>query len=264
MFDLEQYLDRIDYTGPVAPTVETLRRLHYHHLMAVPFENLDIHYGHPIVLNIDRIYKKIVCDRRGGFCYELNGLFSELLRQLGFKAKIVSARVFENDKGEYSPEYDHLALLVDIDGTAWLTDVGFGEFIRTPLNIDSEAEQEDFNGVYRVKRGKNSYLVIEHKVSPEGWKPEYKFKPVERELAEFKNRCDFHQSSGESHFRRKKICSLPTGNGRITLTDDLLKIRDGENTNEQPVKNEEDFEELLAEYFAITIGQIRSLKLPPE
>ena len=85
---LDSYLARISYSGPLAPTLETLRALHYAHLLAVPFENLDVHRGVPIVLDQERLYDKIVLHRRGGFCYELNSLFAALLGQLGFKVTL--------------------------------------------------------------------------------------------------------------------------------------------------------------------------------
>ena len=78
------YLERIGYDGPLAPTAETLRRLHVAHLLAVPFENLSIHAGEAVVLDDESLFDKVVRRRRGGFCYELNGLFAALLRSVGF------------------------------------------------------------------------------------------------------------------------------------------------------------------------------------
>ncbi|TDI15991.1 MAG: arylamine N-acetyltransferase, partial [Acidobacteria bacterium] len=93
--EINAYLKRIGYRGSRQPTAETLRQLHRAHLLAVPFENLDIPLGHPIVLSLPSFYDKIVRRRRGGFCYELNGLFGWLLEQLGFTVVMLSARVFE-------------------------------------------------------------------------------------------------------------------------------------------------------------------------
>src|SRR5918995_2554428 len=110
--DVDAYLERIDYRGPLAPTAETLRRLHVAHLLAVPFENLSIHAGEPVVLDDEALFEKIVARRRGGFCYELNGLFAWLLRALGFRVTMLSARVV--NRGVVGPEYDHLTLQVDL------------------------------------------------------------------------------------------------------------------------------------------------------
>ena len=88
-----EYLERMAYDGPTDPTEETLRRLHHAHLLAVPFENLDIHLDRPIVLDVDALFEKVVRRRRGGFCYELNGLFGWLLGELGFDATMIGRGV---------------------------------------------------------------------------------------------------------------------------------------------------------------------------
>jgi N-hydroxyarylamine O-acetyltransferase len=111
--DTNAYLERIGYRGPLAPTAETLRRLHLAHLLSVPFENLSIHAGEPIVLDDEALFDKIVVRGRGGFCYELNGLFAALLRSLGFKVEMLSAAVMGR-AGEFGPEFDHMALLVTL------------------------------------------------------------------------------------------------------------------------------------------------------
>src|SRR5712671_3170173 len=120
--DFHAYLQRINYAGSLAPDNETLRLLHLAHLRTVPFENLSIHTNDAIVLDDDALFEKIVVRRRGGFCYELNGLFAALLRELGFEVELVSAQVARTDGG-FSPDFDHMALLVVRD-ERWLADVG--------------------------------------------------------------------------------------------------------------------------------------------
>src|SRR5262245_1566225 len=107
MLDTNAYLKRIDYRGRLDPTAETLRGLHVAHMLSVPFENLDIPLGRPIVLDEDALFDKIVARRRGGFCYELNGLFAALLRSLGFDVTLLSAGVAHADGG-FGLEFDHL------------------------------------------------------------------------------------------------------------------------------------------------------------
>src|SRR5687768_15235135 len=123
--DTAAYLERIGYRGPVEPTAETLRRLHVAHLLAVPFENLSIHASEPIVLDDSALFEKIVARRRGGFRYELNGLFAALLGALGFEVEMLSAGVM-NSEGEFGPDFDHMALVVKLE-ERWLADVGFGD-----------------------------------------------------------------------------------------------------------------------------------------
>src|ERR1044072_5729389 len=142
--DIKRYLQRIGAdAGSPACTAETLRFLQRQHLLHVSFENLDIHWKRPIVLNAGKFYQKIVGENRGGFCYELNGLFNVLLQELGYETKMVSARV--GGGGNFSPEYDHMAIIVKAakaDGEEYLADVGFGDFIAEPLKLVLDIEQE--------------------------------------------------------------------------------------------------------------------------
>jgi len=122
--DITAYLQRINYRGSLAPSAQTLRELQLAHLFAVPFENLSIHSAEPIVLNDDALFEKIVLRRRGGFCYELNGLFAALLRQLGFEVTMLSAGV-NNSEGVFGPDFDHMTLLVvpsEDSEERWLAD----------------------------------------------------------------------------------------------------------------------------------------------
>ena len=146
--DTTAYLNRINYSGAVTPSAETLRQLQLHHLWAVPFENLSIHSAEPIILNDAALFDKIVVRRRGGFCYELNGLFAALLRQLGFEVQMLSASV-ANSEGEWGPEFDHMTLLVSLD-ERWLVDVGFGDSFVEPLRLEERGDQIQGSRRYRI------------------------------------------------------------------------------------------------------------------
>src|SRR5574341_1384060 len=113
--DVTTYLNRINYRGSTAPTAAALRGLHLAHLYSVPFENLDIHLGRRIVLDEASFFDKIACHRRGGFCYELNGLFAALLRELGFNVTLLSAGVYEAEHDRFGPDCDHMVLLVQLE-----------------------------------------------------------------------------------------------------------------------------------------------------
>ena len=152
-----------------------MSRLHLQHLLTVPFENLDIHLGRPIALDEAALFDKIVTRRRGGFCYECNGLFAWLLGELGHDVALLSAGV-ARETGGFGPEYDHLALLVDSE---WLADVGFGEGFREPLRVDETERQ----GEYRIVAC--------------GGVPQYRFTLTPRRLEGFTGRCRYHQTSPE-------------------------------------------------------------------
>ena len=112
--NLPAYLRRIGYAGSISPAPDTLQAVHRAHLETVPFENLDIALGRKISIDEAAFVRKVVEERRGGFCYELNGAFAALLRAMGFRVTLLSGRIPRTD-GSNGPEFDHLALRVDVD-----------------------------------------------------------------------------------------------------------------------------------------------------
>jgi N-hydroxyarylamine O-acetyltransferase len=150
---------------------ETLRQIHRAHLFSVPFENLDIHLGRKIVCDEDDFLHKIVNERRGGFCYELNGAFASLLRGLGFQVTLLSARVARSDGGD-SPEYDHLTLRVDLD-EPWLVDVGFGDSFLEALRLKATVEQPQIGRMYRLREVEGVFGL--EVMADDKWRREYSF-----------------------------------------------------------------------------------------
>jgi N-hydroxyarylamine O-acetyltransferase len=247
---LAAYLQRIDYTGPLDPTAETLRALHQAHLLTVPFENLDIQLGRPIVLDEAVLFRKIVEQRRGGFCYELNGLFAALLQELGFDVTLLSARVARED-GSFGPEFDHLTLLVQLE-ERWLADVGFGESFREPLRLDELGEQVQVWGIYRLSHDGSDWTYWERDESS-GWQPQYRFTLQPCQLADFAERCHYHQTSPQSHFTQKRVCSLATSEGRVTISDFHLIITQNGRRHERELRGRTEYESALWEYFGVEL-----------
>jgi len=247
----QKYLKRINYQGKIKPNLETLGLIQKSHLLHVPFENLDIHYHTPIELDTDRIYKKIVERHRGGFCYELNGLYFKLLKSLEFKVKMVSARGYSLTNG-FGAEYDHLTIIAHIDGVNYLTDVGFGEFAFAPLEIKLNQVQNDHKGDFIIEKYDDFYFLVNKKVEDK-WFPQYLFSLKKRDYREYQGMCTYHQTSSESHFTQKRLCSLPTENGRITITGDLLKITNGKDVEEIKIKDEGEFYGYLMQYFKMKL-----------
>ena len=158
--NLNSYLKRIKISQLEKPNLSFLSKLQEKHLYTVPFENFDIHQGEKILLNENRIYEKIVVKERGGFCYELNGLFCWLLRSLGFTVSIVSARVYIPTIDRFTPEFDHMALIVDLE-KKYLVDVGFGDNFRKPIALP-DGKSEDISGRYRLRSfapGQDTYIL---------------------------------------------------------------------------------------------------------
>ena len=247
--DPHPYLERIGYCGPAAPTPETLRALHRAHLFTVPFENLDIARGRKIVCEEQAFLRKIVEQRRGGFCYELNGAFAALLGQLGFRVTLLSARVARPD-GSNGPEFDHLALRVDLE-KPWLADVGFGDLFLEPLPLLSRSEHPEGTRKFRVVDLKE-YLAVERAEEDGIWRGQYSFTLEPRTLGEFSGMCDYHQTSPQSTFTRKTICTKATPEGRITLTADRLLVRAHGRQESRAVAKEE-WAGMLQKYFGMEI-----------
>lgn len=248
--NVKKYLNRIEIEQiEIANDLETLKFLQKKHLLTVPFENLDIHWQRPIILDTKKFYEKIVDQKRGGFCYELNGLFNELLNEIGFPSKIISAKVMQRN-GNFGAEYDHLAILTKIGNQEFLVDVGFGDFIVEPLKFVLDVEQKDENGTFLIRKQTDEYFEVVKK-DGEIWQSEYIFKDLARDLTEFTEMCNFHQTSPESHFSHGKLCSLMLENGRKTLTDKkFIETNIGKKV-ETEITSDEEFYEILEREFCI-------------
>lgn len=250
--DTKAYLKRIGYSRPTRPSVSVLRRLHRKHLLSNPFENLDIHLHKPIVLSEAAFYDKIIRHHRGGFCYELNGSFTSLLQNLGFKVSMLSARVARKS-GAFSPEFDHMTLLVQLE-QPWLADVGFGDSFTEPKRLDISNPQTDRGKEYRFT-GRDGSTLLSRRTKGNGrWEPQYKFSPMPRKLGDFVPRCRWQQTSPRSHFRKGRLCTRLTSDGRLTLTDTKFAVTRANKKVERPLKNPEEFATLLRRHFGIDLS----------
>jgi len=248
--DLRAYLDRIGYSGPSEPTLTVLRQLHRHHMLAIPFENLDIPLKREIRLELPRIYTKMVRRHRGGFCYEHNGLFAWALREIGFDLDMLSGRVARGD-GSYGSEFDHMLLLVRLGGDRWIADVGFGDSFLEPLRLDSSEPQFDRGLEYQIVREKQDYLLLRRE---EGrLERKFLFNLVPHEFRDYAGMCIYHQTSPHSTFTYRRVCSKATPNGRITLTGTALVITEEGKRTEIEITSDEQFERFLRVHFGIAV-----------
>ena len=235
---LKAYLERIGLELPLAADAASLRRLQLAHMLHVPFENLDIALGRPIRLGLTTLYDKIVTRRRGGFCYELNGLFAWLLDDLGFEVTYLSASDTHSDD-TYGLDFDHLVLLVRCPADAapevpWLVDVGWGDTFRFPLRAELDDEQDGGLKTYRITTNPPEGAGVDENRPPRRqlwerhtngvWERQYAFTTQPRAFVDFEPMCRYHQTSPESIFTRKQICTLATPDGRVSLEDNHLII----------------------------------------
>ncbi|GLZ82000.1 N-hydroxyarylamine O-acetyltransferase [Actinorhabdospora filicis] len=239
----DRYLARIGADRPEVPDLDALRALQSAHLRSVPFENLSIHLGEPIELDEDSLVGKIVDGGRGGFCYELNGLFADLLEHLGYHVARLQAM-------PGLVPFDHLTLMVEIDEPL-LVDVGFGRFAHEPLRLESRGKQQDPDGIYTVEEVEYGDLLVRR----EGEK-EFVVDLRPRELDAFVPTCWWHQTSPKSHFTRSPVCSLVVPDGRVTLRGRKLITTVGDEKREEIITDDAEVLGVYREIFGIELDRL--------
>jgi len=244
--DLKRYLERIQYAGPRSRTAATLRALHVAHLQNVPFENLSVRRGEPIVLEEKRLFEKVVSRRRGGFCYELNGAFAALLEALGFQVSRLAGRV-----GPTGIDFDHMAVRVELD-EPWLADVGFGDCFVEPLRLNAREPQAGGDGRrYRLEATAGGLLLTrEHGAA---WERQYELGLNPWPLPAFEGGCRHHATSPDSPFTRKTIVSRATEHGRVTLSERKLLITERGVRTETELQDDAAFTQALRGHFGIAL-----------
>ena len=169
--------------------------------------------------------RKLGIDGRGGFCYELNGAFAVLLRELGFAVDYLDARVYSDDA--VGQHFEHLALSVTLD-EPWLVDVGFGYSFAEPLRFVIDLEQDDPMGAFRLVEAGDG-LDLEWRHRDGRWVPHYRVDRTPHDLVAFAAMCDELQTSPTSPFVTDWLCSRIEGGGGVTLFGDvLIDTRTGE------------------------------------
>ena len=250
--DIDAYLKRIKCNREYKPSLNFLRQIHRNHQFNIPFENLDIHIGNQIILDVNKVFDKIVNQRRGGFCYELNGLFYHLLIGLGFQAKIISASVY-SDNGLLGPAFDHLLIMVYLDDKQWLVDVGFGNSFLSPLEFVPGKVQMGYNRYFRIDDLPDGSFVLQSSNDSFSYKKEYVFSKKQHQFVEFIAMCQYHQTSPKSIFTQNKLITQPTKDGRLTLTDSKFIIMKMGKKEELPILNDDEFLVKLWEHFNIKL-----------
>ncbi|MFJ8074984.1 arylamine N-acetyltransferase [Streptomyces sp. NPDC096176] len=253
---VDAYLARIEGVRPRRADAAALRELQLRHLLTVPFENLSIHLGEPLVLEDRPLLDKIVGARRGGFCYELNGTFAALLRGLGYRVTLLQGRVF-GDGSRLGIPYDHLALRVETeDGTGpWLADVGFGDHSHHPLLLGERGEQADPAGIFQVVEAPEGDLDVLR-----DGKPQFRLDTRPRELVDFEAGAWWHRTSPASHFTQSLVCSLLTEEGRITLTGRKLVTTVRGERQERPLGGDDEVLAAYRKHFGLELDRVPEVR----
>ncbi|MEP6972690.1 MAG: arylamine N-acetyltransferase [Actinomycetota bacterium] len=250
--DLDAYLARIGYEGELHPTPETLAGLHRAHALTIPFENLDILLGRPILLDLPSLQAKLVDGRRGGYCFEQNSLFAGVLEHLGFAVTRLAARVRMGDARQ-NPR-THMALAVDLGETRWLADVGFGaEGLLDPLPFGVDAPVRQSSWTYRLD-GEGDLFVV-RSLHGDGWVDLYAFDlqpqlPVDSEMANH-----YTSTSPRSSFVKHVTVQRPGPDERLVLWERSFVVQRGEGEERIDVRGSEQLLQILRDRFGLVFPE---------
>jgi N-hydroxyarylamine O-acetyltransferase len=246
---IEHYLRRIGLSAPLPPSAQTLSAIQWAHLHTVPFENLDIcPLDQPFTLDIEAIYEKVVLRKRGGFCFELNGLLAELLDSLGYQVERMAA----NFADEPNPDaFDHLVLMVTApdDGSRWYADVAAGR-----VNPERAIPIDDVSadGQRRTRFGDGRWIA-EGLDENGAWRPILSWSPDPYLLSAFQSRCAHFQTHPESFFRQGAMCTMLTEGGRVTLAKRTLITTINGERSERELESNVEIAGLLRSIYGIDI-----------
>lgn len=220
-FVLGDYLKRIGYNGDVQPNLDVLVKLMRAQLQSVPFENLDVQAGKIVSLVLEDIVNKIVYSGRGGYCYEVNGLFAMVLTAIGFEFEIIGARpMFYPHRRPKS----HMVLVVKIGNQRWLCDTGFGSFgLRAPLGLHQLGEivQQD-NETFRLDKNERDEFVLQALVKGE-WANQFGFDLYPMEMIDFSLANYYNSTHPDAVFVQRYLVMLQRSDGRTLLSGNQLK-----------------------------------------
>lgn len=258
-FDIDAYFGRIGYSGPRAATIDTLRALHELHPAAIAFENLSPLSGADVPLDLESVQRKLVLEQRGGWCFEQNLLFLEVLRALGFRATGLSARVVWNRPEDAITPRGHMLLRIELGGDTLLADVGFGGLTLTaPLRLELGTEQTTPHERFRLLPDDDA-LLMQAQVRGE-WKSLYRFDltptfPVDYEVASF-----YLSRHPASHFRARLMAARALPGVRYALADRRLTAHplEGE-SQERTLSSVAELRTTLGETFGIRVPRSDAL-----
>lgn len=252
--EIAAYLERIRYEGPLDGSAEMLAGLQHAHLLAVPYENLDILRGVPLSLEPGALWDKIVRRRRGGYCFELNALFAWLLKELGYDVTNLVAR-FWRDETSFPPMRRHHVLKVIAEGRAYLCDVGVGGTVpRRPLLLVEGTEQPQGGECYRFSRDGDFGWSLEERKRGE-WGRIYTFTEEPQLADDYAFASFWCQNAPDSPFRAEPKLSRCMPEGRNTGAGKEIKLFRGSEVTVLTPATKEAYDEALAEHFGIVIAE---------
>lgn len=251
--DLDAYFDRIGYAGARAPTLDTLRAIHALHPATIPFEAMDVLEGKVIDLSPAAIDAKLIARRRGGYCFEHNGLLRRVLVTLGFTVEGLAGRVrWMRPSGAPPMPRTHMVLRVTIDGVPWLADVGFGGCVPTsPLRLDRETPQPTAHETFRIRRDGEGVVVEAERDG--GWLPLYDVAPDPQLAIDYEVANWFTSTHAESPFKTAVMAARVTPEARYALRNGRLSIRHAHGASEHRMLDVDGVFEALRDIFGLPV-----------
>lgn len=258
-FPLQTYLERIHVTGSLARTPQTLCALQRAQVQHIPFENLDIFLGRPIQLDPASLVSKLITERRGGYCYELNGLFLLALRHLGFHVTTLAARVLRE---EQPLQKSHQLLLVTCEGKQWIADAGFGgNGLIEAIPLGPGRVHDQHLDTFRLVRDARLGFVLQHHLE-HTWRGLYAFTLEEYYPADYKMMNYFNATSPASSFTRQPLCIITRPDARVILSGRELRIRRPGETLCTYIEGDAAYRETLQREFGLTLPPGAILRSP--
>jgi N-hydroxyarylamine O-acetyltransferase len=252
--NLTAYLGRIGHAGPVAPDLATLQAVVSAHLAAVPFENLDVQLGRTTSTGLAATYEKLVERRRGGWCYEQNGLLGWALGEIGFDVRRISAGVMRAVRGDAALG-NHLALIVRLD-RPWLVDVGFGGSQAAPLPLEA-GERLDAPFTVSLAETQGYWRFAERMGDSDPFSFDFLAGPADESL--LARQCAALQSDPDSIFVQNLVVQQRQGERHVTLRGRVFSERSVEGEEKRMVESADELVALLRETFALDLPEAAGL-----
>lgn len=251
---LEDYL-QIEPTRYDQPSIEALNYYATLFMLTVPFENIDVQNGKPISVDIDALFNKIVHDKRGGFCYELNTFFKAYLQQKGFNPELMSATIHTPGGGR-SQNGSHASLVVSINNVFYVTDVGFGDLPLNAIPItlpDDTQPITDISGTFRaIFNSEDKDIFYVQKYENNHWHTKYEAEFKARQIEEFDQNIEYNQTHPDSVFVKHLLITMPQSFGRATMSENHLTLtKDG--TPEKLAITKDNYKQFLTTYFGLNV-----------
>jgi N-hydroxyarylamine O-acetyltransferase len=253
--DLDAYFSRIGYDGPRTPTLDTLKAIHYAQAVSIPFENLDVLAKRPIHLDPASLQKKLVTEKRGGYCFEVNALFAAVLKELGFDVTTLIGRVRWMAPEEADTARSHMLMRVELPEGPFLADVGFGGLTMTgPIRFETGAEQETPHEPRRLLEHEDG-LELQAKIAG-GWTPIYRFTLEPHRRTDYEVASWYTATHPSSIFVQFLLAGRPQEGKWLSLFNREFKIRGLDGKAETRILDSADeIAEVLDSYFGIELSE---------